>query len=54
MVARYEEIADDPAPDAVAERAELAERARAIAMKIVRVDPDADVQTLTAQVERVR
>lgn len=54
VVARYEALEEDPGPAAADERAELAERARAIAMKIVRVDPDADVHTLTAQLERVR
>jgi hypothetical protein len=54
VVARYEEIENDPGPAAAAEREELADRAHSIAMKIVRVDPDADVQTLTARVERVR
>jgi hypothetical protein len=53
-IARYEEIEEDPGPAAASEREELSARAHAIALKIVRVDPDADVQTLTARVERVR
>jgi len=52
VLARQAEIENDPAANA--EREELLRLAAEIAVRIVRIDPDADVRHLVHRVERAR
>jgi len=50
---RYASIADEPGAAAEEERAELAERARAIRLTILRTDPNADIAALVERLDRL-
>ena len=47
VLARYEELADDPSDAAIRERAELLQTAREIRLRIVHFDPHADLDALS-------
>jgi hypothetical protein len=51
---RHAAIADDESEAAARERAELRRLADEIAVRIVRIDPDADVDALVEQLGRAR
>jgi len=52
--ARYAALEADESDAAAREREELARLAEAIAVRIVRIDPDADVTELIEKLERTR
>ncbi|MHC4548891.1 MAG: hypothetical protein ACYTEZ_08940 [Planctomycetota bacterium] len=54
VLARRAAIADDEGEAAERERAELKRLADEIAVRIVRIDPDADVDALVAKLESAR
>jgi hypothetical protein len=53
VLARRDAIADEPGDGATRERTELDDLAQRIAERIVRLDPDADVDALVRRLERV-
>ncbi|MDH3591256.1 MAG: hypothetical protein OER88_05230 [Planctomycetota bacterium] len=53
-LARHESLRGDETAAGQVERQELAQLADEIAMKIVRIDPNADVQQLIERLERTR
>lgn len=54
VLARREAIADEEGEDAAREREELKALANRIAERIVRLDPDADVDVLVRRLEKMR
>lgn len=52
VLERHAAIAGDDSPAAARERAQLRRLADEIAVRIVRIDPDADVDALVQQLER--
>jgi len=54
VLARHQAIADEKGEEAEHERAELEALANKIAQRIVRLDPDADVNVLLRRLEEMR
>jgi len=54
VLERHAAIADEKGAAAAHERAELRRRADEIAVRVVRIDPSADVDALVEQLERTR
>ena len=54
VLQRHAELAESEEPEDREERQELARLADEIALRIVRIDPDADVEALKAKLEQTR
>jgi hypothetical protein len=54
VLARHDALAGSEDPAALEERHELARLADEIALRLVRIDPEADVEELKAKLERTR